>query len=69
MDPELQRGKAICPELHSRKEMEAGCELSLAESEAPGLCARNGHRVDGRIWMRLGPEVICVLGSLRPHCL
>lgn len=49
--------------------MEAGCELSLAESEAPGLCARNGHRVDGRIWMRLGPEVICVLGSLRPHCL
>lgn len=26
----------------------------------------HGHRGDGRIWMRLGPEVVCVLGNLRP---
>lgn len=39
LDPELQRGDIVYPESHSWKEVEAGCELSLAEAEAHGLCA------------------------------
>lgn len=28
-----------------------------------------GNRVDRSMWMRCGPDVICVLVNLQPHCL
>lgn len=48
MEPELQRGKVIYPKSYSQREVDPGCELSVAESAAAVFVPLHPSAVGGR---------------------